>query len=184
MAPQLPIKSFWYHDQSDHVFVDIQVFTRELSVLTIPKLGNRVWYSNWNGVENFGNMQWWVFCPRGSNWWSPIPDVFLYRVELNDLIAIIYNINWICLHYQVKSGIVKYHCYNKGALTNLFFTKFLTILQFLNTDYNLILIAKNLVTLLPVTIVSEWVKGHYKGDNREYKGKDERLAKRFSKTKR
>jgi hypothetical protein len=79
---------------------------------------------------------------------------------------------------------VKYHCYNKGALTNLFCTKFLTISQFLNTDYNLILLAKNLVTLLPVTIVSEWVKGHYKGDNREYKGKAERIAKRFSKTKR
>ncbi len=30
-------------------------------------------------------------------------------------------------------------------------------------------VAKTLVTLIPATIVAEWVKGHYKGDYREHK---------------
>ncbi len=51
-------------------------------------------------------------------------------------------------------------------------------------DYDLVHVAKHLVTLIPATIVGEWVKGHNTGDYREYKHdlKDwaDKLATKFN----
>jgi hypothetical protein len=92
-----------------------------------------------------------------------------YRAELGGLIAILYTIYRICQFHQVTSGKFKYHCDNKGVLTNVFSKKPTSITHFLQADYDLVQVAKSLVTLIPATIVAEWVKGHYKGDYREHK---------------
>ena len=108
-----------------------------------------------------------------------------YRAELGGLIAILYTIYRICSHYQVKSGKLKYHCDNKGVIKNVFTNQPPTISQFLATDYDLIATAKRLLTLIPATIVTEWVKGHYTGDFREHKhnlnDKADKLAATFNK---
>ncbi len=44
-----------------------------------------------------------------------------------------------------------------------------SISRFLHTDSDLVMEARHLIMLLSVTILSGWVKGHYTGDNREYK---------------
>ena len=69
----------------------------------------------------------------------------------------------------MESGRAKFHCDNKGVIKNVFSFSNPTISQFLHADYDLVIIAKRLIKLLPVTIVAEWVKGHYTGDNREHK---------------
>jgi hypothetical protein len=69
----------------------------------------------------------------------------------------------------VDSGKAKYHCDNKGVLREVFSPQTPTISQFLQTDKDLVIIAKLLVTLLPIAIIAERVKGHYTGDNRELK---------------
>jgi hypothetical protein len=92
-----------------------------------------------------------------------------YRAELGGLIAILFTIYRICSHYEVESGRAKFHCDNKGVIKNVFSLSTPTISQFFHTDYDLVIIAKRLLRLLPVTIVAEWVKGHYTGDNREHK---------------
>jgi hypothetical protein len=64
-----------------------------------------------------------------------------YRSELGGLLAVLYTIYHICQHYQVQNGKMKYHCDNKGVLTDA----------------------------IPVTILAEWVKGHYNGKDHEFK---------------
>jgi hypothetical protein len=92
-----------------------------------------------------------------------------YRAELGGLIAILYTIYRICQYYQVASGKFKYYCDDKGVIRNVFSNKPTTITQLLHADYDLVQIAKTLVTLIPATIVVEWVNGQYTGDNREQK---------------
>jgi hypothetical protein len=92
-----------------------------------------------------------------------------YRAELGGLLAILYTIYRICQHYQVTSGKVSYYCDNKGVLSNVFSYRTPRISQFLQPDSDLVMAARHLITVIPVTIVSGWVKGHYTGEYREYK---------------
>ncbi len=109
-----------------------------------------------------------------------------YRVELGGLVAILYTVFRICQHYQVLSGKVKYHCDNKGVINNVFSPRAPTLSQFLKMDYDLVHTAKKLLQVLPVTIIAEWVKGHYDGEHREYKhdinDMADKLATTFAKT--
>jgi hypothetical protein len=70
------------------------------------------------------------------------------------------------------------------VITNVFSNKPTTISQFLHADYDLVHVAKLLVTLIPATIVAEWVKGHYTGDYREHKhdlnDRADKLATKFN----
>jgi hypothetical protein len=106
-----------------------------------------------------------------------------YRTELGGLLAVLYIIHRICHHYQVTQGQAKCYCDNKGAVTNTFAPRQRGITPFLNTDYDLIHLAQGLVQIIPVTIIGEWVKGHYTGPQREYKHvlnhRVDRLATRF-----
>jgi hypothetical protein len=43
------------------------------------------------------------------------------------------------------------------------------ITPFLTTDYDLIELAQSLLHILPITVLHEWVKGHYTGDQKEFK---------------
>jgi ribonuclease HI len=92
-----------------------------------------------------------------------------YRTELGGLVAVLYIIFRICSHYQVTAGKLTYYCDNKGVLSNIFRTAPITVTGCLQTDFDLVLVAKRLVSLLPITIVAEWVKGHYDGGQREHK---------------
>jgi hypothetical protein len=83
--------------------------------------------------------------------------MYFNRAELGGLIAILYTIYRICKYQQVSAVKFKYHCDNKGVLTYVFSHKPATITQFLH-DFDLVQVAKTLVTLIPVTIVAEWVK--------------------------
>ncbi len=60
-----------------------------------------------------------------------------YRAELGGLTAVLYAIYRICLHYQVESGKIKYHCNDKGVINSVFSNKPPTISQYLTTDYDL-----------------------------------------------
>ncbi len=91
------------------------------------------------------------------------------RAELGGLIAVLYTIYRICQHHNVTSGKVKYHCDNKGVIKNVFHPKSTSITQYLQADYDLVHIAQHLLTIIPATIIAEWVKGHYTGDQREFK---------------
>ncbi len=59
-----------------------------------------------------------------------------YRAELGGLIVILYMIYRICQYHQVTLGKIKYHCDNKGVITNVFSTKSTTITQYLHADYD------------------------------------------------
>ncbi len=108
-----------------------------------------------------------------------------YRSELGGLIAVLYIIYKICHYYQVTDGKIKYHCDNKGVIRNVFSSWQQTISQFLGTDYDLVHTAQLLLHALPITVVAEWVKGHYDGDYREHKhdlnDEADRLATNFNK---
>ncbi len=82
-----------------------------------------------------------------------------YRAELGVLIAILYAIHRICQYHQVASGKFKYYCDKRGVLMNVFSNKHTTVTQFLNADYELVHVAITLFTLIPATILAEWVKG-------------------------
>jgi hypothetical protein len=85
------------------------------------------------------------------------------------LLAVLYTIYRICQHYQVTSGKVSYYCDNKGVLSNVFSRRAPSISQYLHTDSELVMEARHLLTLIPVTVLAGWVKRHYDGDHREYK---------------
>jgi len=44
----------------------------------------------------------------------------------------------------------------------------LGITPFFTPDYDLLLLAKELVTAIPITIIGAWVKGHYVGKIAKY----------------
>jgi hypothetical protein len=92
-----------------------------------------------------------------------------YRAELGGLLAVLYTIYRFCQHYQVTSGKVSYYCDNKSILSNVFSRRAPSISQYLHTDSDLVMKARHLLTLIPVSVLAGWVKGHYDGDHREYK---------------
>jgi hypothetical protein len=61
------------------------------------------------------------------------------------------------------------YCDNKGALRNAFQPTAPGITPDLKTDHDLIEVAQSLLTLIPITITTQWVKGHYTGNQRDYK---------------
>jgi hypothetical protein len=103
-----------------------------------------------------------------------------YRAELGELIAILYTIYRICQVQQVTLEKLKYHCDNRDVLTNVFNKRPTTITHFLHADYDIVQVAKTLVTLIPATIVAEWVKGHYTGEYREHKHDLNNRADKFA----
>jgi hypothetical protein len=64
---------------------------------------------------------------------------------------------------------MKFYCDNKGALSNAFKPIKAGITPYFDADHDLIEVAQSMLQLIPVLIATEWVKGHYSGNNREYK---------------
>jgi len=95
------------------------------------------------------------------------PDLLSsYRAELSGIVALLYIIYCICQHYSITSGKVKLYCDNKGALRNFFAPIPSGITPYLTADHDLIELAHHLIQLIPLTIATEWVKGHFTGKNR------------------
>jgi hypothetical protein len=87
------------------------------------------------------------------------------------------------MYHSVTSGKVKFYCDNKVVISNVFHKTVPGISPFLTTDYDLVSVAKTLLQLIPFTVAAGWVKGHYKGNNKEFKHdvniKADQLASKF-----
>ncbi len=81
-----------------------------------------------------------------------------YRADLGGLLAI------LCTTY------CKYKCDNKAVINNVFSNQPPTMSQHIITDYDLMQTAKHLLTLIPATIIAEWVIGHCTGKFRDHYG--------------
>jgi hypothetical protein len=61
------------------------------------------------------------------------------------------------------------YCDNKGALRNAFKPHPPGISPTLTTDSDILNLAREFITLIPVTVLGEWVKGHYNGKDKAFK---------------
>ena len=69
---------------------------------------------------------------------------------------------------NISTGKVKLYCDNKSALENVFDSEPKRgIYPLLAVDYDLLVLAKDLLRALPIQVSSAWVKSQYTGDNRE-----------------
>ncbi len=91
------------------------------------------------------------------------------RAELSGIVAILYMIHRIYNYYNITTGGAKCYCDNKGALRTVFEKPTTGIKPYFTTDHDLVEIAQYLLTILPITVLHEWVKGHYTGSKKEYK---------------
>lgn len=70
-------------------------------------------------------------------------------------------------NWEVQTGKATIYCDNKGAITNSFKHIIPSITPFLSPSYDLLLLAQQLVARIPITVLGEWVKGHYSGKDRK-----------------
>ncbi len=97
------------------------------------------------------------------------PDlVTSYRAELSGIVATLYLIYRLCQFYKISEGAMTLYCDNKAALANAFKTIKPGITPYLTTDHDLVELAQALIHIIPIMITTEWVKGHYTGNNRQY----------------
>jgi len=92
-----------------------------------------------------------------------------YRSELSGIVAALYLVYRLCQFYNITTGTTKLYCDNKGALSNAFKLIKAGITPYFNADHDLIEVAQTMFQLIPVLIATEWAKGHYSGNKREYK---------------
>ena len=91
-----------------------------------------------------------------------------YRSELGGITAILYIFQQIVLHLDITSGSVMLYCDNKGALENVFNEQPKRgIYPLLERDYDMLGAARAIRRDIPIKVTGKWVKGHYKGNNRE-----------------
>jgi hypothetical protein len=83
-----------------------------------------------------------------------------YRSELSSLIAVLFLATKICTRHQIESGKTIIYCDNNGAITNVFHCTYTGISQYLHTDSDLLMAARELLATLPVSVEAKWVKGH------------------------
>ncbi len=206
-SPSTPGSSVWTLNSTQHAFVDTPEFYQRL-IGNDPPIEDTVGFQIATGLE----LETLIACSDGSydpkhqtgshGWIFASTDKNIlaqgagpadghpalmssYRTELGGLLAVLYTIYRICQHYQVTSGKMSYYCDNKGVISNVFSHCAPSISHYFHTDADLVMEARHLLTLLPVTILAGWVKGHYVGDHREYKhdlnDQVDQLADRFNK---
>jgi hypothetical protein len=96
--------------------------------------------------------------------------------ELCGLLALLYILHFICYCYNIQASSAKLFCDNKGALAHFFRNRYTGITPYLFSDYDIIMLAHNLLTVLPITIHSSWVKGHYSGKSPKLEHKLNHIA--------
>jgi len=98
------------------------------------------------------------------------PDLLSsYRSELCGILAILYIVQRVCHSHRITSGTLHMYCDNKSALLKTVTTGPRGISPFFSADYDLITLIRLQTTLLSISVVGEWVKGHFTGERREYK---------------
>jgi hypothetical protein len=90
-----------------------------------------------------------------------------YHTELGGILATLYIIHGTCKYYDITNGKAKLYCDSKVAIVNCFTTITPGISPFFSPDYDLILLEKQIVAILPIPDFGEWVKGHYSGKDRK-----------------
>jgi hypothetical protein len=94
-------------------------------------------------------------------------SVSSHRPELRGILAALYIIHRICSYYDITSGKVILYCDNKSAIGTSFKPIALGISPFLSPNYDLIHLAKHIIIITRITIIGQWVKGHYSGNQRK-----------------
>jgi hypothetical protein len=120
----------------------------------------------WVFSDKTGHMLWGGAGPIDGN-----PDMLSsYRSELGGILTILFLLTQLGEYYEITAGTVVLYCDNEGALDNVFdeFPK-RGIYPLLARDYDLLGAARALWRSLPITVNKQWVKGHYKGNQRETK---------------
>jgi hypothetical protein len=92
-----------------------------------------------------------------------------YRAESGGLLALVYMVSRICRFYNISSGTLHIYCDKKTALSKVTGSVPRGITPHLSADYDLVAMIHLYLALLPITVVGEWVKGHYSGNDRKYK---------------
>jgi hypothetical protein len=92
-----------------------------------------------------------------------------YRAELGGLLALVYMVARICRFHNISSGTLCIYCDNKTALSKVTDSVPHGITPHLSSDYDLVAMIHLYLALFPITVVGEWVKGHYSGKDRKYK---------------
>jgi hypothetical protein len=82
----------------------------------------------------------------------------------------------ICYCYNIQAGSAKVVCDNKGALAHVFHRRYAGISPYLFSDYDIIQLAPNLLSLLPITIHDSWGKGHSSGKSPKLEHKLNNIA--------
>lgn len=91
-----------------------------------------------------------------------------YRTELGGITAVLYILLLIVRSAKLTTGTVTIYCNNKAAIEAIFAENPRRgIYPMLKPDYDFISIAREMCNKMPITIVERWVKGHYKGDDRQ-----------------
>ncbi len=81
----------------------------------------------------------------------------------------LYTIYHNCQHFHVTTGQLGYYCDNKGVLANVFSPTAPGMAPYLQADADLVMEAKRLINIIPITILAAWAKGHYQGKDKEYR---------------
>jgi hypothetical protein len=89
-----------------------------------------------------------------------------HRSELGGILAALYIIHRICQYYDIETGRATLFCDNKRAINNSFKPITPGLSPYFSSNYDLLLLVKQIIAATPITIMGEWVKGHYSGNNR------------------
>jgi hypothetical protein len=85
-----------------------------------------------------------------------------YRSELGCILTVLYIVYRICHFYDIDTGKVTIYCDNKGAIHNSFKPQPSGISPVLVANSDILSLAREFIKIIPVTLLGEWVKGHYK----------------------
>jgi hypothetical protein len=91
-----------------------------------------------------------------------------YRPELGGITSLLFLLRVIVHIGSITAGSVMLYCDNKSALENVFDSEPKRgIYPLLAVDYDLLVLAKDILQAIPIQVNNSWVKGHYTGDQRE-----------------
>ena len=103
------------------------------------------------------------------------------RSELSGVTSLLLLLLWICKDQNILSGHVTLFCDSNKSLRYVFDDALNSPLDQVKPDMDLILSAKDILHLLPITVKHEWVKGHYRGPDRAPQHEINELADEIAK---
>jgi len=155
---------------TDATMTAIGIYIKEGTLLTCsdgsmdPEQGTAC--QAWLFADREGHVLWQGAGPVDGN-----PEwVTSYRSELGGIAIILYLLQQMVEHLGISVGSVTLYCDNQGALDNVFDEHPKRgIFPMLARDYDFLGVARKIWRGMPIRVQGVWVKGHYKGDDREIK---------------